>query len=38
MIETIDEKDIKLVNSMQEYDLSCETDFRLSSPRLDVNF
>jgi len=38
MIETIDEQHIKIVNSMREYDLSRETDFRFSSPRLDVNF
>ena len=38
MIETIDEQHIKIVNSMWEYDLSCETDFRFSSPELDVNF
>jgi len=38
MIETIDEQHIKIVNSMREYDLSRETDLRLSSTRLDVNF
>jgi len=38
MIETIDEKHIKIVNSMREYDLSRETDLRFSPTRLDVNF
>ena len=38
MIETIDEQNIKIANSIQEYDLSHERDFRFGSLRCDVNF
>ena len=38
MIETIDEQHITIINSMREYDLSRETNFRFSSTRLDVTF
>jgi len=38
MIETMNEQQIEFANKMQEYDLSLETDYRFSSPRLDVNF
>ena len=38
MIETINEQHIEIVNKMREYDLSHETNFRFSSPRLDVHF
>jgi len=37
MIETIDEQHIHIINSMQEYDLSRDTDLRFNSTRLDVN-
>jgi len=37
MIEAMNEQQIEFANKMWEYDLSHETDFRFSSPRLDVN-